>query len=202
LNPSMHRTPTELCKKALQEPLENLVEEGVVTLYPGSCGMGLDSLKVHSLGQLNDSVHKMVAENLDSVWEQRKDFGNHKTTTTWDQAGILKRFYEPCGSSADEGTGGMLCDGSVRNDRMRSVPVVVASHASPGVVGGKLSGVGRRAWLLLRHTGCAPRRRVVRGCICCAPACLFFLHCCADLRFWLLVSGQRRRQATQIMLSC
>jgi hypothetical protein len=48
------------------------------------------------------------------------------------------------------------------------------------------------AWLLLRHTVCAPRRRVVRGCICCAPACLFFLHCCADLRFWLLVSAPAR----------
>jgi hypothetical protein len=23
---------------------------------------------------------------------------------------------------------------------------------------------------------------VVLGCICCAPACLLFLHCCADLR--------------------
>ena len=38
------------------------------------------------------------------------------------------------------------------------------------------------AWLLLRHTVCAPRRRVVCGCICCAPACLLLLHCCADLR--------------------
>ena len=33
-----------------------------------------------------------------SVWEQSKDFGDHKTTTTWDPVGILKRFYEPCGS--------------------------------------------------------------------------------------------------------
>ena len=43
------------------------------------------------------------------------------------------------------------------------------------------------ARLLLRHTVCAPRagapgRRGVRECICCAPACLLFLHCCADLR--------------------
>jgi hypothetical protein len=48
------------------------------------------------------------------------------------------------------------------------------------------------AWLLLRHTVCAPWRRVVRGCICCAPACLFFLHYCAYLRFWLLVSAPAR----------
>jgi hypothetical protein len=49
---------------------------------------------------------------------------------------------------------------------------------------GGLSGVGGvpLAWLLLRHTVCAPRRRVVCGCICCAPACLLLLHCCADLR--------------------
>ena len=38
-------------------------------------------------------------------------------------------------------------------------------------------------WLLLRHTVCAPRRRGVRGCICCAPACLLFLHCCVYLEF-------------------
>jgi hypothetical protein len=94
----MHRTPTELCKKALQELLENLVEEGVVTLYPGSYGLGFDRLKVHSLSQLNTRVHKMVTENVDSVWEQREDFGDHKTTTTWDPVGILKRSCEPCGS--------------------------------------------------------------------------------------------------------
>ena len=38
------------------------------------------------------------------------------------------------------------------------------------------------ACLLLRHTVCAPRHRVVRGCICCAPGSLLFLHCCVDLR--------------------
>ena len=38
------------------------------------------------------------------------------------------------------------------------------------------------AWLLLQHTESAPGRRVVRECICCLPACLLFLHCCADLR--------------------
>ena len=44
------------------------------------------------------------------------------------------------------------------------------------------------ARLLLRHTVCAPRagapgRRGVRECICCAPACLLFLHCCVYLEF-------------------
>ena len=94
----MQRTPTELFKKALQEFLENLVEESVVTLHPGSYGLGFDRLKVYRLSQLNARLHKMVTENVDPVWEQRKDFDDHKTTTTWHPVGMLKRFYEPCGS--------------------------------------------------------------------------------------------------------
>ena len=56
----------------------------------------------------------------------------------------------------------------------------VVALSTPGVVGGRPEWRGE---LLLRHTVCAPRRRGVRGCICCAPACLLFLHCCVYLEF-------------------
>jgi hypothetical protein len=69
--------------------------------------------------------------------------------------------------------------GSPRTFKVRGappLPSLVVSHAAPGVVGGRPEWRGeacrRRACCC--GTVCAPRHRVVRGCICCAPACLLF----------------------------
>ena len=61
----------------------------------------------------------------------------------------------------------------------------VVALSTPGVVGGRPEWRGAAC---LRCGCCCgtryvPRCRGVRGCICCAPACLLFLHCCVYLEF-------------------
>jgi hypothetical protein len=72
---------------------------------------------------------------------------------------------------ADEGTGGMLCDGSVRRACMRSVPVVVVSHAAPGVVGWRPEWHGEACH---RHGCCCGTRYVPRSAGLCVGA--FAVH--------------------------
>ena len=61
----------------------------------------------------------------------------------------------------------------------------VVALSTPGVVGGRPEWRGEAC----RRCGCfcgtryVPRCRGVCGCICCAPACLLFLHFCVYLEF-------------------